>query len=171
MELETHFVIYATFQLLKQGKVLQALRLKPIGYHINDTHVVLQSRGFQMIELTNLPYDLAYYKQCHNNSGYHEAHWRSRLKVKRDVHRIRVSSSTEELIVNTTNKSVYDYLKKQYDALDFIEDQKIRYDEHNISLSNSSYRGIGMSTERVTFPSIVAYQKHQETVELRPRTS
>lgn len=171
MELDTHFVFYAVLQLLKQGKILQALRLKPIGYNINDTHVVLQSRGFQMIELTNLPYDVAYYKECHNNSGYHEKHWTSRLKVKRDVYRIRVSSSTEELIVETTKESAYNYLKKQYDALEFIEDRTIHYEGHSISLLDSSYRGIGLSVDKVTFSSIVSYENHDDRIELRPRTA
>ena len=170
MELKMHFTIHAILQLLKQGKILQALRLKHVGYHINDTHVVLQGIGFQMIELTNLPYDLAYYKQCHNNSGYHEKHWTSKMKVTREVYRIRVSSSTEELIVETTNESAYRYIKKQYDAIDFIEDRKIQYNERSISLADSSYRGIGMSTDKVTFPSIVAYEKYKETVKLIPRT-
>ena len=169
MELQTHFNLYAILLLLKQGKIIQAIRLKPIGYHIADTHVILHCKGFKKIELPNLPYDVEYYNHCHENSGYHEKHWLSNIKVRREVHEMYLYSSREELSIITTKPHVYDYLYKQYEVIHLLEGRKVEYEGVTIAFTEMDARGIGGSTEKKTFKNIVEYAKFEDQVKLIPR--
>ena len=169
MELQTHFNLYAILLLLKQGKIIQAVCLKPIGYHITETHVVLYCRGFKEIALLNLPYDVEYYNHCHQNSGYHEKHWSSNIKVRREVHEMYLYSSREELSIITTKPHVYDYLYNQYKVLHLLEGCKVEYGGVSISFKETDARGIGGSTEKKTFKNIVEYAKLEDQVKLIPR--
>lgn len=169
LKLQTYFNLICFIQFLKQGKIFRALRMKPIGYSISEDEVIVQLSGFNTVPLMNLPEKISYYNHCHRNSGYHEKHWFSKIKVRRFVYDIYVYSSKEELTIQTTNEYVYDYLYKQFDVIDLLEGRRIKYHEHSISFSGMDARGIGCSKERVTFKNIIEYSKFKDQVELKQR--
>lgn len=157
---------------LKHGQLIAFFCYRVIGYSFDweNNQIKVQYNHFfgkypEKI-LSNPPYPMDYFKQCFK-AGYHLNHPSTKKSVKRDVFTIHVTNDVSDgwqtLKVVTINPHAYTYLQNQYDAVQFIPDRQIKYDDKSIYLIGHA-SGIGQSKKTVKFDTILDYEAFKDIV-------
>lgn len=161
MKLKQYLRHKARFVYLRKGNVFRFLFPgEARGYHLDweTQEVSVHFPDRRNVTLTNLPYPFAYFEECHQKGGYHLTHHSTNRPVKKSIHVIELQNCrNESLLIRTIHAGDYDYLKKQYDALAFIPDRTLQYDEERFQMP-SGFSGISYWTEAVVFENILAYE-------------
>lgn len=169
MKLSVYLGKLAKREFLKEFNIYAYFTRNVVGYSLNEDSIVVYFRDGKEKELKNLPYPMHYFNECFK-TGYHMKHRSTWRKVKKSVYKIVVHCSdgthNEKLTIRTTNIGIYDYIKRQYDAIDFIEDNLITYEDKTLCMKDKFISGIGISEKKVKFKNIIEYENFQEEVTL-----
>lgn len=161
MKLKQYLRHKARFVYLRKGNVFRFLFPgEARGYHLDGEtkEVAVHFPDRREVTLTNLPYPFEYFEECFQKGGYHLAHPSTKRPVKKTIHNIELQNcENESLLIRTTNAGDYDYVKRQYDALGFIPDRTIRYEDERFQMPSGHY-GISYWTEAIVFENILAYE-------------
>ncbi len=161
MKLKQYLRHKARFVYLRKGNVFRFLFPgEARGYHLDGEtkEVAVHFPDRRTLVLPNLPYPFEYFEECYQKGGYHLEHPSTKRPVKKTIHNIELRNGEDEFLrIRTTNAGDYDYLMKQYDALSFIPDRTIRFEEKELRMTSGS-RGISHWEETVLFENILAYE-------------
>lgn len=167
MELSVYLEKLAKREYLKEFNLYAYFTYKVIGYSIKDDSITVYIRHGKEKKLEKLPCPIEYFLKCHK-TGYHIDHRSSKKPVKKMVYEISVYSISreqkEELTIRTTNENIYDYIERQYDALNFITEKRIAYGDKSISMKDYDISGMGRTQKKVKFKNIIEYANFKEEV-------